>query len=120
MHKLTRPTTQSAGDWRLLRAQAQSGINPYSFIWKTDYCTRLNDKPGGFDFRLSCARHDFGYRNYKALIGKKAFKGSAHEKRVDKAFLFDMNRQCNTQPDKTDKQRKKCLKTAKAYYDKVS
>ncbi|MEW1752902.1 phospholipase A2 [Streptomyces angustmyceticus] len=120
LYQLTRGTTQSAGEWRLLRAQAQSGTNPYRFIWSTDYCTRLADKPGGFDFRLSCARHDFGYRNYKALLGKEAFKGSAHEKRVDKAFLFDMNRQCRTQSGKTAEQRRKCLKTAKAYYDRVS
>ncbi|MEJ8648568.1 phospholipase [Streptomyces sp. MS1.AVA.3] len=120
LYPLTRGTTQSAGDWRLLRAQAQSGTNPYRFIWTTDYCTRLKDKPGGFDFRLSCARHDFGYRNYKALIGKEAFKGSSHEKRIDKTFLFDMNRQCDTQPGKSASQRRACLKTAKAYYDRVS
>ena len=102
-------------------AQArQAGRRPLELPWDTDYCTRLADKPGGFDFRLSCARHDFGYRNYKQLIGKKAFAGSTHERRVDKAFLFDMNRQCAAQPHKTKAERTKCRKKAKAYYERVS
>ncbi|MFJ9408908.1 phospholipase A2 [Streptomyces sp. NPDC101393] len=120
LYPMTRSSSRSAGDWRLLRAQQKSGNNPYGFIWTTDYCTRLADKPGGFNFKLSCARHDFGYRNDKALIGKTAFKGSTHERRIDKAFLFDMKQQCHTQSGKTEKQRAKCLKTAKAYYERVS
>ncbi|MGW8375420.1 phospholipase A2 [Streptomyces sp. ODS28] len=76
--------------------------------------------PGGFNFRLSCARHDFGYRNYKHLISKKAFHGSAHERRADSAFLSDMRHKCRTQPNKTPKERKRCLKVAKAYYNEGS
>ena len=39
----------------------------YGFDWSTDYCSASPDQPLGFDFRLSCWRHDFGYRNYKAV-----------------------------------------------------
>lgn len=117
---LSQGTKRSAADWRQARAQAKAGHDKYNFNWNTDWCTNLKDKPGGFDFRLSCARHDFGYRNYKALIGKKAFRGSAHERRVDRTFRYDMQQQCENQPGKTDKQRAQCLRVAESYYDRVS
>ncbi|MGW7080814.1 phospholipase A2 [Streptomyces sp. NPDC054866] len=120
LYELTRSTETSVTDWRATRKLAKQGVDRWNFRWDTDYCTRLADKPGGFDFRLSCARHDFGYRNYKQLIGKTAFAGSTHERRVDKAFLFDMNRQCAAQPHKTKAERAKCRKKAKAYYERVS
>ncbi|MEU4998986.1 phospholipase A2 [Streptomyces sp. NPDC021622] len=120
LYELTRSTETSVTDWRQARRLAKTGVDRWNFRWDTDWCTRLADKPGGFDFRLSCARHDFGYRNYKELIGKKAFAGSTHERRVDKAFLFDMNRQCAAQPNKTKAERAQCRKKAKAYYDRVS
>ncbi|TGA98403.1 phospholipase A2 [Streptomyces sp. MZ04] len=120
LYELTRSTETSVKDWRKTRKLAKAGVDRWNFRWDTDWCTRLDDKPGGFDFRLPCARHDFGYRNYKQLIGKKAFAGSKHERRVDKAFLFDMNRQCATQAHKTKTERAQCRKKAKAYYDRVS
>ncbi|MGW5863810.1 phospholipase A2 [Streptomyces sp. NPDC055239] len=120
LYALTRSTETSVKDWRATRKLAKQGVDRWNFRWDTDWCTRLADKPGGFDFRLSCGRHDFGYRNYKQLIGKTAFAGSSHERRIDKAFLFDMKRQCAAQPHKTTAQRAKCRKTAKAYYDRVS
>jgi hypothetical protein len=33
--------------------------------WSTDACTGVDDRPFGWDFKPSCIRHDFGYRNYK-------------------------------------------------------
>src|SRR5688572_9209654 len=39
----------------------------YGFDWSTDHCSTSPDRPLGFDFRLSCHRHDFGYRNYKVV-----------------------------------------------------
>ncbi|WP_367040159.1 phospholipase A2 [Streptomyces sp. Je 1-332] len=119
LYELTRSSEGSVTDWRTTRKLAEQGADRWNFRWDTDFCTRLADKPGGFDFRLSCARHDFGYRNYKQLIGKKAFAGSTHERRVDKAFLFDMNRQCAAQPHKTKAERAQCRKKAKAYYVRV-
>ena len=120
LHQLTRSTTTSVKDWRQTRELALSGVDRWAFIWSTDGCTKLADKPGGFNFKLSCARHDFGYRNYKKMMGKTAFRHSKHERRIDKAFLFDMNNQCAVQPHKTDAERQKCRKTAKKYYDRVS
>ncbi|MFE0106846.1 phospholipase A2 [Streptomyces sp. NPDC059009] len=120
LYTLTRSSKTSLKDWRQTRKLAKAGIDRWNFRWDTDWCTKLVDQPGGFDFRLSCARHDFGYRNYKTLIGKKAFAGSKHEKRVDKAFYFDMLQQCKVEPNKTSAQREKCRATAKKYYKRVS
>ncbi|WP_260636133.1 phospholipase [Streptomyces angustmyceticus] len=120
LHQLTRSTTTSVKDWRHTRELAKSGIDRWDFVWSTDWCTRLVDKPGGFNFKMSCARHDFGYRNYKKMMGKTAFRHSTHERRIDKAFLFDMNHQCAVQPHKTEAERRQCRKTAQSYYDRVS
>ncbi|WP_433125167.1 phospholipase [Micromonospora sp. CA-240977] len=65
----------------------------YAFDWSTDYCTTSPDNPLGFPFQLSCARHDFGYRNYRAL---GTF--SANKSRLDSAFYADLQRACDTYP----------------------
>jgi len=64
----------------------------YNFDWSTDYCSDSPDNPLGFDFKLSCARHDFGYRNYKRL----ALFTAAAKNRVDSAFYEDLKRKCAT------------------------
>lgn len=43
----------------------QSAWVAYGFDWTTDCCSSSLDNPCGFPFSNSCARHDFGYRNYK-------------------------------------------------------
>jgi hypothetical protein len=63
--------------WTSISAASQSAWNgarvnrapwaAFAFDWSTDYCSQSPDKPLGFDFKLSCHRHDFGYRNFKAL-----------------------------------------------------
>jgi hypothetical protein len=63
----------------------------YAFDWSTDYCSSSPDNPLGFDFRLSCAHHDFGYRNYKA-VGQFP----ANKDRVDSMFYADLKRKCAT------------------------
>jgi hypothetical protein len=63
----------------------------YQFIWTSDYCSDGPDRPAGFDFRLPCRRHDFGYRNYKAMGGFKEARA-----RLDQAFYADLRRQCAT------------------------
>jgi hypothetical protein len=63
----------------------------YGFVWTTDYCSGVPERPTGFDFRLPCRRHDFGYRNYRAM-GRLP----ANRARLDKAFLADLVRQCGT------------------------
>jgi hypothetical protein len=70
----------------------QSAWTDYEFDWSTDYCSDSPDNPLGFDFRLSCARHDFGYRNYKKL---SLFTAST-KARVDSAFYEDLKRKCAT------------------------
>ncbi len=63
----------------------------YGFNWSTDLCSSSPDNPLGFDFRLSCHRHDFGYRNYKQMGQFQANKA-----RVDSAFYEDLKRKCST------------------------
>ncbi|MFG3114869.1 phospholipase [Streptomyces sp. NPDC048197] len=61
----------------------------YRFNWNTDYCSKSPDNPLGFPFHLRCARHDFGYRNYKRMGTFKANKA-----RLDKALYEDLKRVC--------------------------
>lgn len=101
-------------------------IKKYKFTWKTDGCSKSPDEiPGGYNFRNSCWRHDFGYRNYKSTVGAGTFR-SKYKKGVDKAFLGDMKRQCNRKfwadplPSALRKKvRAACHKTAQQYYNAV-
>ena len=68
----------------------QGNWSAYAFDWSTDYCTTSPDNPFGFPFQTSCARHDFGYRNYKA-----AGTFSANKARLDNAFYSDLKRVCS-------------------------
>jgi hypothetical protein len=61
----------------------------YGFDWSTDFCSDSPDNPLGFDFTLACARHDFGYRNYKA-VGQFP----ANKPRIDSYFYEDLKRKC--------------------------
>jgi hypothetical protein len=63
----------------------------YRFNWSTDYCSSSPDNPLGFNFTLSCYRHDFGYRNYKEMA-----QFPANKSRVDSAFYADLQRACDT------------------------
>src|SRR5688572_32645503 len=45
----------------------QGAWTEYAFDWSTDFCSSSPDQPLGFDFRLSCHRHDLGYGNYKLV-----------------------------------------------------
>ncbi|MGP3965052.1 phospholipase [Nonomuraea sp. 3N208] len=89
--------------------------DPYQFDWTTDYCSSAPDKPGGFNFRGACHRHDFGYRNYKKL---KAFS-KENKLRVDNTFLWDMRRVCERQWGFYEWQRDACRQTAQTYYSAV-
>ncbi|GAA4985866.1 hypothetical protein HD597_011108 [Nonomuraea thailandensis] len=107
---LTQPTDGSAAAWRAAW-QDRSSWAPYAFDWSTDVCSGSPDKPLGFDFSLPCTRHDFGYRNYKAM---SLFP--AHRERVDQAFLFDMNQVCATY---AEIRRTACDRLARSYYQAV-
>ncbi|MFI7100804.1 phospholipase [Streptomyces sp. NPDC050161] len=67
----------------------QSKWSAYGFDWSTDYCSSSPDNPLGFPFQISCARHDFGYRNYKKSGGF-----AANKPRLDSALYADLRRVC--------------------------
>jgi hypothetical protein len=76
--------------WSAGRTNQASWVE-YSFDWSTDYCSDSPDNPLGFNFTLSCARHDFGYRNFK-VVGLFP----ANKPRLDSAFYEDLKRKCGT------------------------
>ncbi|MEH0983732.1 phospholipase [Micromonospora sp. CPCC 205556] len=84
----------------------------YAFDWSTDYCSSSPDNPLGFSFSLSCHRHDFGYRNYKAMG-----QFSANKSRLDSAFYADLKRVCATYHVVV---RPACYSLAWTYYEAVS
>ena len=84
----TQTSASSYNAWVSARNN-QSAWAAYGFDWSTDYCSSSPDNPFGFPFQTSCARHDFGYRNYKAL---GTF--SANKSRLDSAFYEDLKRVC--------------------------
>jgi hypothetical protein len=90
MSSWSQPNATSSNAWNTAR-QHQSDWAAYGFDWSTDYCSSSPDQPLGFDFRLPCQRHDFGYRNYKAV---GAFP--ANKSRIDGSFYYDMKAKCAT------------------------
>ncbi|KAF0647030.1 hypothetical protein K701_25645 [Streptomyces fradiae ATCC 10745 = DSM 40063] len=124
--KLTVKGQASLDAWYAGLGQYRKGKNPYKFNWSTDGCSKSPEKiPGGYDFTFPCHRHDFGYRNYKSLVGHSKFR-SQHKKRIDDVFLQDMNQVCNARfwadpltPAGRKKAKAACLKTAKKYYSAV-
>ncbi|MGP3970524.1 phospholipase [Streptomyces sp. 6N223] len=85
----TQTSSSSYSAWLSARNN-QSAWSAYGFDWSTDYCSSSPDNPFGFPFEVSCARHDFGYRNYKAM---GAF--DANKDRLDSAFYEDLKRVCD-------------------------
>lgn len=71
----------------------------------------LAGQPVRLPFSTSCARHDFGYRNYKAL---GTF--SANKTRVDSAFYEDLKRVC---AGYSGASKTACNSTAWTYYQAV-
>lgn len=88
LSRFTQPTAASYNAWYAAWAN-QGQWAEYGFDWSTDLCSASPDQPLGFDFRMPCRRHDFGYRNYKA-VGQF----DANKARVDDAFYFDMKQVC--------------------------
>ncbi|MER5857783.1 phospholipase [Streptomyces sp. NPDC059688] len=106
----TQTSASSYSTWAAARAN-QSAWAAYQFDWSTDYCSSSPDNPFGFPFSLSCARHDFGYRNYKA-----AGTFSANKARLDSALYEDLKRVCNGYSGAT---KTTCNGTAWTYYQAV-
>ncbi|MCI2420577.1 phospholipase [Saccharopolyspora sp. K220] len=72
--------------------------------WSSDGCSMSPDEPLGYEFRTSCDRHDFGYRNYKA---QDRFS-EANRKEIDDNFRADMYSVCGSDLG--------CRSTANIYY----
>ncbi len=106
----TRTSASSYKLWAAARAD-KVAWSAYGFNWSTDYCSDSPDNPFGFPFATSCARHDFGYRNYKTT---GAF--SANKSRLDSAFYEDLKRVCAAYHGAT---RTACNSTAWTYYQAV-
>ncbi|MFG2485172.1 phospholipase [Streptomyces virginiae] len=97
--------------WAAARAN-QGAWSAYQFNWSTDYCSSSPDNPFGFPFQTSCARHDFGYRNYK-----EAGTFEANKARVDNAFHADLKRVCAAYGGA---KKAACDATAWTYYQAVN
>lgn len=106
----TQTSASSYNAWNSARLN-QGSWAAYQFDWSTDYCSSSPDNPLGFAFQLSCYRHDFGYRNYKA-IGQFP----ANKARLDNAFYEDLKRVCATYSSAV---RPACLSLAWTYYQAV-
>ncbi|GIJ29328.1 hypothetical protein Vqi01_44900 [Micromonospora qiuiae] len=107
----TQTSASSYNAWNSAR-QNRASWAEYNFDWSTDYCSSSPDNPLGFSFSLSCARHDFGYRNYKA-----AGQFSANKSRLDSAFYEDLKRVCAAYNAVV---RPACLSLAWTYYQAVA
>ncbi|WP_406350483.1 phospholipase [Streptomyces sp. NBC_00658] len=106
----TQTSASSYNAWNAARAN-QAAWSAYAFDWSTDYCSSSPDNPFGFPFATSCARHDFGYRNYKA-----AGTFSTNKSRLDSAFYEDLKRVCLNYSGAT---KTSCDGTAWTYYQAV-
>jgi Prokaryotic phospholipase A2 len=91
LDSFTQTSVGSYNTWLSARNNQAAWVD-YAFDWSTDYCSDSPDNPLGFDFKLSCARHDFGYRNYKQV----GLFTSTTKARVDSAFYEDLKRKCAT------------------------
>ncbi|WP_369203603.1 phospholipase [Streptomyces sp. PU-14G] len=106
----TQTSVSSYNAWNAAR-QNQGQWSAYGFDWSTDYCSSSPDNPFGFPFQTACARHDFGYRNYKA-----AGLFDANKARIDSAFYEDLKRVCSGYSGST---KTACNSTAWTYYHAV-
>jgi hypothetical protein len=106
----TQTDSTSYSSWYSAR-QNQGAWVDYGFDWSTDYCSSSPDQPLGFDFRMPCARHDFGYRNYKMLE-----QFPSNKDHVDSAFYADLKRKCATYSIWV---RSACYSLAWTYYEAV-
>jgi hypothetical protein len=74
------------------------------FDWSTDWCSAplVGSTGRSFDFRASCRRHDFGYRNLQLLErrygGGGRYWNATSRRRVDLQLLNDMNTHCRARP----------------------
>lgn len=110
MANFTQTSASSYNAWKA--ADSNRGAwAAYGFDWSSDLCSWSPDNPLGFPFQNSCKRHDFGYRNYKAINNFPANKP-----RLDNAFHADLKRVCNSYSGAT---KTACTSLAWTYYQAV-
>lgn len=116
---LTENTTAGWNRWMSVYDGGESIYFEYGFNWSTDYCSWSVDQPvlrltpfRRVDWRPNCARHDFGYRNYKEN-GKWDYN---RKLRIDRMFLTDLYRTCDKQPRDVNPE---CRTLAGTYYGVV-
>ncbi|CAB4556089.1 MAG: hypothetical protein F2545_02615 [Actinobacteria bacterium] len=98
-------------------ATAQSSTRDQRLDWTTDGCSApiVGSTGRTFDFTHACQRHDFGYRNFKALHGGKWWTSSLRH-RIDRVFQSDMYAHCAA---RTRTARNVCRTWAKTFYRAV-
>ncbi|MER5808227.1 phospholipase A2 [Streptomyces sp. NPDC002033] len=108
IHELTEPGDEATRAWLLARSSHGKGEpDPYGFRWDENGCNVIGDSLHvvGFEFKSACARHDFGYRNYRDALGEDGFRGGvlgvtgggvdSPKNRVDQVFRQDLLRSCD-------------------------
>ena len=111
--------------------------NDRGFDWSSDLCSApmIGSTGRSYDFRNSCRRHDFAYRNFKkanrdescssstsanTCLTPRSFSGqwwnSAIRHRIDRQFLSDMTNQCSI---RSMSERLPCLAWAQVFYRSV-
>jgi hypothetical protein len=85
-----------------------------SLDWTTDGCSApiVGSEGRSFIFRSACNRHDFGYRNFKAL----GLFDTSTRTLIDEQLYRDMNRACDSQR-RTFKVR--CIAWSEIFYTMV-
>lgn len=129
-----RPTAahSATGDWAYIQQQLyQVSLRTFVgtiasgdrwFDWTNDGCSAplVGDTGFSFNFRDSCRRHDFGYRNLKLMetrYGKGGtYWNSSNRQRVDQQFLADMKSHCRGRALTLQVQ---CFSWAQTYYTAV-
>ncbi|WP_283135947.1 phospholipase A2 [Rhizohabitans arisaemae] len=95
-------TENSAAGWARWKKLSHDNYYDRGYDWNmsTDYCSKSVDQPilsfapwQRVDWREPCARHDFGYRNYKEM---RRFDYS-RKVRLDVMFLRDLMVACDAQ-----------------------
>lgn len=98
--------------------KARDAQNLSCLNWSSDGCSYVPDKVRGvYDFKPSCRRHDFGYRNYKKQNRcSQKFKDS-----IDQNFKKDMKNYCHNKYKHWYQkgEKKLCQEAADKYYDGV-
>ncbi|MDT0615352.1 phospholipase A2 [Streptomyces lancefieldiae] len=107
LNSFFQPGQESFNAWAKARGAhlVDKQPDPYELRWNHDGCSTSPDEPAGFDFKAACIRHDFGYRNYRDLLGEDGFRNGvagmtgvgphSPKTQVDAIFLQDLQKECH-------------------------